>query len=111
VVVNLIGREYETRNYSFEEVNHHMAEQLAMVCSVYTSILLPAQLSKHAAYFFVEIFFGGKKNYVGCFLQGMLKTRIWCPAVVKNFSGGPSGSGSHTEIMSQGSQSHYFAYC
>jgi hypothetical protein len=47
----LTGREYETRNYSFEEVNHHMAEQLAMVCSVYTSILLPAQLSKHAAYF------------------------------------------------------------
>lgn len=28
------GREYETRNYSFEEVNHHMAEQLAMVGSV-----------------------------------------------------------------------------
>lgn len=27
------GREYETRNYSFEEVNHHMAEQLAMVHS------------------------------------------------------------------------------
>jgi len=25
------GREYETRNYSFEEVNHHMAEQLAVV--------------------------------------------------------------------------------
>uniref|UniRef100_A0A2P2JDN3 NAD-dependent epimerase/dehydratase domain-containing protein n=1 Tax=Rhizophora mucronata TaxID=61149 RepID=A0A2P2JDN3_RHIMU len=31
VVINLIGREYETRNYSFEEVNHGMAEQLAMV--------------------------------------------------------------------------------
>ncbi|KAL6505285.1 hypothetical protein OROGR_025107 [Orobanche gracilis] len=30
VVINLIGREYETRNYSFEEVNHHMAEQLAV---------------------------------------------------------------------------------
>ncbi|KAL6911244.1 hypothetical protein ACP4OV_000049 [Aristida adscensionis] len=29
VVVNLIGREYETRNYGFEEVNHHMAQQLA----------------------------------------------------------------------------------
>jgi hypothetical protein len=26
------GREYETRNYSFEEVNHHLAGQLAMVC-------------------------------------------------------------------------------
>ena len=25
------GREYETRNFSFEEVNHSMAEQLAMV--------------------------------------------------------------------------------
>ncbi|KAG6513354.1 hypothetical protein ZIOFF_023678 [Zingiber officinale] len=31
VVINLIGREYETRNYSFEEVNHAMAEQLAAV--------------------------------------------------------------------------------
>ncbi|KAG1361430.1 putative Myosin-8 [Cocos nucifera] len=30
VVLNLIGREYETRNYSFEEVNHAMAEQLAV---------------------------------------------------------------------------------
>lgn len=29
------GREYETRNYSFEEVNHHMAEQLAVVCFCY----------------------------------------------------------------------------
>jgi NADH dehydrogenase (ubiquinone) 1 alpha subcomplex subunit 9 len=29
------GREYETRNYSFEEVNHHMAEQLATVCPVH----------------------------------------------------------------------------
>lgn len=25
------GREYETRNFSFEEVNHHMAENLAVV--------------------------------------------------------------------------------
>nr|GMD61080.1 NADH dehydrogenase [ubiquinone] 1 alpha subcomplex subunit 9, mitochondrial [Ipomoea batatas] len=33
VVINLIGREYETRNYSFEEVNHYMAEQLAAVGS------------------------------------------------------------------------------
>ncbi|KAG5386911.1 hypothetical protein IGI04_038381 [Brassica rapa subsp. trilocularis] len=30
VVINLIGREYETRNFSFEEVNHHMAEKLAL---------------------------------------------------------------------------------
>lgn len=28
----MTGREYETRNYSFEEVNHAMAEQLALVC-------------------------------------------------------------------------------
>ncbi|KAF3657495.1 NADH dehydrogenase [ubiquinone] 1 alpha subcomplex subunit 9, mitochondrial [Capsicum chinense] len=39
VVINLIGREYETRNYSFEEVNHHMAEQLAMVGS---AVILPS---------------------------------------------------------------------
>ncbi|GJY94034.1 NADH dehydrogenase [ubiquinone] 1 alpha subcomplex subunit 9, mitochondrial [Tanacetum coccineum] len=31
VVINLIGREYETRNYSLEEVNHHMAAQLAKI--------------------------------------------------------------------------------
>ncbi|KAF2554022.1 hypothetical protein F2Q68_00033393 [Brassica cretica] len=31
VVINLIGREYETRNFSFQEVNHHMAEKLALV--------------------------------------------------------------------------------
>ncbi|KAG8483263.1 hypothetical protein CXB51_022271 [Gossypium anomalum] len=30
VVIKLIGREYETRNFSFEEVNHFMAEQLAV---------------------------------------------------------------------------------
>ncbi|KAK6164407.1 hypothetical protein DH2020_001271 [Rehmannia glutinosa] len=29
-LVQQLGREYETRNYSFEEVNHHMAEQLAI---------------------------------------------------------------------------------
>lgn len=28
----MAGREYETRNYSFEEVNRDMAEQLAVVC-------------------------------------------------------------------------------
>uniref|UniRef100_A0A1D1Y0S5 NADH dehydrogenase [ubiquinone] 1 alpha subcomplex subunit 9, mitochondrial n=1 Tax=Anthurium amnicola TaxID=1678845 RepID=A0A1D1Y0S5_9ARAE len=27
----LVGREYETRNFSFEEVNHAMAEKLAVV--------------------------------------------------------------------------------
>ncbi|GAV86212.1 LOW QUALITY PROTEIN: Epimerase domain-containing protein [Cephalotus follicularis] len=30
-VINLIGREFETRNYSFEEVIHGMAQQLAMI--------------------------------------------------------------------------------
>ncbi|PNY04598.1 NADH dehydrogenase [Trifolium pratense] len=29
VVINLIGRDYETRNYSYEEVHYHMAEKLA----------------------------------------------------------------------------------
>ena len=28
----LAGRDYGTRNYSLEEVNHHMAERLAIVC-------------------------------------------------------------------------------
>lgn len=37
----LTGREYETRNFSFEEVNHHMAEKLALVCvSLHFRILL-----------------------------------------------------------------------
>nr|GMD18688.1 NADH dehydrogenase [ubiquinone] 1 alpha subcomplex subunit 9, mitochondrial-like [Ipomoea batatas] len=45
VVINLIGREYETRNYSFEEVNHYMAQQLASVgfytyCSIHKSVNL-----------------------------------------------------------------------
>nr|GEY36871.1 DEAD-box ATP-dependent RNA helicase 14-like [Tanacetum cinerariifolium] len=31
VVINLIGREYEIRNYNLGEVNHHMAAQLAKV--------------------------------------------------------------------------------
>ncbi|KAG4165407.1 hypothetical protein ERO13_A13G077301v2 [Gossypium hirsutum] len=38
VVINLIGREYETRNFNFEEVNHFMAEQLAV--HEFRSILL-----------------------------------------------------------------------
>ncbi|TYH91029.1 hypothetical protein ES332_A13G089400v1 [Gossypium tomentosum] len=33
VVINLIGREYETRNFNFEEVNHFMADQLAVINS------------------------------------------------------------------------------
>ncbi|KAL9250473.1 NADH dehydrogenase [ubiquinone] 1 alpha subcomplex subunit 9, mitochondrial-like protein [Drosera capensis] len=40
VVINLIGREYETRNYSFEEVNHHMAEQLALATIMRPSTMI-----------------------------------------------------------------------
>lgn len=39
VVINLIGREYETRNFSFEEVNHYMAEQLAMISKEHGGIM------------------------------------------------------------------------
>uniref|UniRef100_A0A1U7VQ10 NADH dehydrogenase [ubiquinone] 1 alpha subcomplex subunit 9, mitochondrial-like n=1 Tax=Nicotiana sylvestris TaxID=4096 RepID=A0A1U7VQ10_NICSY len=45
VVINLIGREYETRNYSFEEVNHHMAEQLAMIAKEHGGIIRFIQVS------------------------------------------------------------------
>ncbi|CAK9133430.1 unnamed protein product [Ilex paraguariensis] len=45
VVINLIGREYETRNYSFEEVNHYMAEQLAMISKEHGGIMRFIQLS------------------------------------------------------------------
>ncbi|XP_028765531.1 NADH dehydrogenase [ubiquinone] 1 alpha subcomplex subunit 9, mitochondrial-like [Neltuma alba] len=39
VVINLIGREYETRNFSFEEVNHYMAEQLAVISKEHGGIM------------------------------------------------------------------------
>ncbi|KAL3645048.1 hypothetical protein CASFOL_010228 [Castilleja foliolosa] len=45
VVINLIGREYETRNYSFEEVNHHMAEQLASIAKEHGGIMRYIQVS------------------------------------------------------------------
>ncbi|KAF8401998.1 hypothetical protein HHK36_012949 [Tetracentron sinense] len=45
VVVNLIGREYETRNYSFEEVNHSMAEQLALIAKEHGGIMRFIQVS------------------------------------------------------------------
>ncbi|KAJ4851341.1 hypothetical protein Tsubulata_005711 [Turnera subulata] len=45
VVINLIGREYETRNYSFEEVNHHMAEKLAMISREHGGIMRFIQVS------------------------------------------------------------------
>ncbi|KAL6210781.1 hypothetical protein ACLB2K_016013 [Fragaria x ananassa] len=45
VVINLIGREYETRNFSFEEVNHSMAEQLAMISKEHGGIMRFIQVS------------------------------------------------------------------
>ncbi|KAK4407278.1 NADH dehydrogenase [ubiquinone] 1 alpha subcomplex subunit, mitochondrial [Sesamum angolense] len=45
VVINLIGREYETRNFSFEEVNHHMAEQLALIAKEHGGIMRYIQVS------------------------------------------------------------------
>ncbi|XP_074583007.1 NADH dehydrogenase [ubiquinone] 1 alpha subcomplex subunit 9, mitochondrial [Curcuma longa] len=45
VVINLIGREYETRNYSFEEVNHAMAEQLAAIAKDHGGIMRFIQVS------------------------------------------------------------------
>ncbi|KAK6164378.1 hypothetical protein DH2020_001242 [Rehmannia glutinosa] len=38
-LVQQLGREYETRNYSFEEVNHHMAEQLAIIAKEHGGIM------------------------------------------------------------------------
>ncbi|EPS69627.1 hypothetical protein M569_05135, partial [Genlisea aurea] len=45
VVINLIGREYETRNFSFEEVNHRMAEQLAAIAREHGGIMRFIQVS------------------------------------------------------------------
>ncbi|KAL1550103.1 NADH dehydrogenase [ubiquinone] 1 alpha subcomplex subunit 9, mitochondrial-like [Salvia divinorum] len=45
VVINLIGREYETRNFSFEEVNHHMAEMLAVIAKEHGGIMRYIQVS------------------------------------------------------------------
>ncbi|KAF3436079.1 hypothetical protein FNV43_RR23171 [Rhamnella rubrinervis] len=45
VVINLIGREYETRNYSFEEVNHSMAKQLATIAKEHGGIMRYIQVS------------------------------------------------------------------
>uniref|UniRef100_A0A1D1XI11 NADH dehydrogenase [ubiquinone] 1 alpha subcomplex subunit 9, mitochondrial n=1 Tax=Anthurium amnicola TaxID=1678845 RepID=A0A1D1XI11_9ARAE len=45
VVLNLIGREYETRNFSFEEVNHAMAEQLAVIAKEHGGIMRFIQVS------------------------------------------------------------------
>ncbi|KAI7984604.1 hypothetical protein LOK49_LG15G00704 [Camellia lanceoleosa] len=45
VVINLIGREYETRNYSFEEVNQYMAEQFAVIAKEHGGIMRFIQVS------------------------------------------------------------------
>lgn len=45
VVLNLIGREYETRNYSFEEVNHYMSDQLAKIAKEHGGIMRFIQVS------------------------------------------------------------------
>ncbi|KAJ4728344.1 NADH dehydrogenase [ubiquinone] 1 alpha subcomplex subunit 9, mitochondrial-like [Melia azedarach] len=45
VVINLIGREYETRNYSFEEVNHLMAERIAVIAKEHGGIMRFIQVS------------------------------------------------------------------
>ncbi|XP_010540921.1 PREDICTED: NADH dehydrogenase [ubiquinone] 1 alpha subcomplex subunit 9, mitochondrial [Tarenaya hassleriana] len=45
VVINLIGRDYETRNFSFEEVNHHMSEKLAMLAKEHGGIMRFIQVS------------------------------------------------------------------
>ncbi|XP_021893786.1 NADH dehydrogenase [ubiquinone] 1 alpha subcomplex subunit 9, mitochondrial [Carica papaya] len=45
VVINLIGRDYQTRNYSFEEVNHSMAERLALIANEHGGIMRFIQVS------------------------------------------------------------------
>ncbi|KAL9436181.1 hypothetical protein AB3S75_022270 [Citrus x aurantiifolia] len=45
VVINLIGREYETRNYSFEDVNHFMAERIAGIAKEHGGIMRFIQIS------------------------------------------------------------------
>jgi len=45
VVINLIGRDYETRNYSFEEVHYQMAENLAKISKEHGGILRFIQVS------------------------------------------------------------------
>lgn len=45
VVINLIGRDYATRNYSLEEVNQHMAERLAIISKEHGGIMRFIQIS------------------------------------------------------------------
>ncbi|KAL8106683.1 NADH dehydrogenase [ubiquinone] 1 alpha subcomplex subunit 9, mitochondrial [Apium graveolens] len=45
VVINLIGRDYATRNYSIEEVNQHMAERLAIISKEHGGIMRFIQIS------------------------------------------------------------------
>lgn len=55
------GREYETRNFSFEEVNHAMAEQLAMVGSL--SLVCVKDLFKILLVEFEYIFWGASNIF------------------------------------------------
>ncbi|XP_078440345.1 NAD(P)-binding Rossmann-fold superfamily protein [Wolffia australiana] len=45
VVLNLVGRDYETRNFSFEEVNYSMAKQLAVIAKEHGGIMRFIQVS------------------------------------------------------------------
>lgn len=45
VVINLIGRDYETRNFSYEEVHYHMAENLAKISKEHGGIMRFIQVS------------------------------------------------------------------
>lgn len=45
VVINLIGRDFETRNYSFEDVHYHMAEKLAKISKEHGGIMRFIQVS------------------------------------------------------------------
>ncbi|KAK8957055.1 hypothetical protein KSP39_PZI000679 [Platanthera zijinensis] len=45
VVLNLIGRDFETRNYSFEDVNHAMSQHLAVIAKEHGGIIRFIQIS------------------------------------------------------------------
>ncbi|KAK8964068.1 hypothetical protein KSP40_PGU009506 [Platanthera guangdongensis] len=45
VVLNLIGRDFETRNYSFENVNHAMSQHLAVIAKEHGGIIRFVQIS------------------------------------------------------------------
>lgn len=49
VVINLIGRDYATRNFSLEDVNHHMAAQLAQIAKEHGGVMRFIQVSRLGA--------------------------------------------------------------